>query len=183
MSTSKIQVTKEPKTKSPTNNFFLLHLRTFTLIASIVLIFFASVFFMLFTDLYLSSDSAKLFLGIILGFGAGVSFVLGESFRHKKVVYIILKTLALVLTAGLATYLFIYQTLPIYKDTHTFLKLFKRLSDGRVVFFLDRVNFQNGMNIEFNKVPWFIMCIVVVIVSFVTQAYNFVATLIRGTEE
>ena len=158
-------------------------IKSISSITAVVTIFLASIYFMLFTDLYLSSDSAKLFAGIGLGFGSGVFLVLGDYFRHKKPLYLTFKGIAIACCGGLVGYLFAYLTFPIYTDTRTFLKLFKQMQDGRVVFFLDKVNFKNAYSIEFTKDGWFIANIVIAIVSLVAQIVNYVVNIVFGVEE
>lgn len=151
-------------------------------IASTALIFFVGLFFLLFTDLYLHSTSPLLFAGIALTFGSGACFVLAESFRHKKWLFILLKAVALALVIGFVVFAICYRNFDIYASK-TFLKLFKRLPDGKLVFFLNKVQFKKGIDIEFTKDGWFISMIVFACIALATQAYNFIHNLIFGIEE
>lgn len=65
--------------------------------------------FVLFTDLYMSNSSGWLFFAIILAFGGGIFFLLADSFKDRRVLFLFLKLLAILFSVAFVFYLFKYK--------------------------------------------------------------------------
>jgi hypothetical protein len=154
-------------------------IRNISMIVGIAAVAAVGLFFILFADLYLKAESPELFLGIFFPLASVVLLVLSESFKHKPVVFYVMKIGAVVLAIAFIIYAFYFMGTARFEG-HTFYKLFKTFN-GKTVFFLSS-NFNDGIDIEFNKLPIYIIMIVFSIIGVIGQAVNVVFNKLVGLD-
>lgn len=157
-------------------------LRKISLIVGIAFVVGMGLLFILFTDLYLKADSTELFLAILFPLISVVAFVLSESFRHKPIVFIVLKCAGALFAVAFIIYIAYFMGTDLYLHTNTFLKLLREMEDGTKVTFLNGPKFQEGMDIAFDKTGLFVFMLVTSIVGAVGIAANTVSNLILGID-
>ena len=98
--------------------------KTISLLVGGLLILLVGLLFVLITDLYMSNTSGWLFFAIILSFGGGGLFLLSENFKHKRSLFLIAKSAAIVVSIGFIIYLFMFKSGDVYlsKITLKFIK-------------------------------------------------------------
>lgn len=121
-----------------------------------ILILLAGLVFVLFTDLYMSNSSGWLFFAIILAFGSGIAFLLSDSFKDKRVLFLILKVAGILLAAAFVVYLFKFRAGDAYLEKIT-LKFVK-----------NDQNYHPTVGVGGLYISW----IVVSILGIVVQIYN-----------
>lgn len=156
-------------------------IRNISMIVGIAAISAVGLFFILFVDLYLRGDSGELFIGIILPLASVVLLILAESFKHKPVVFYIMKAAAILFAIGFIIYAFSFMSSETFENTKTFFKL-TRTYDGKKVFFLNSEKFNDGIDIPFNKVPMYVTMIVVAFIGTIGTAVNTAANAVVGLD-
>lgn len=88
--------------------------KTISFLVGGVLILLVGLLFVLITDLYMGNTSGWLFFAIILSFGGGGLFLLSDNFKHKRGLFLILKSAAIILAIGFIIYLFMFKSSDAY---------------------------------------------------------------------
>ena len=154
-------------------------IRNISMIVGIAAVAAVGLFFILFTDLYLKAESPELFLGIFFPLASIVLFILSESFKHKPIVFYIMKGAAVLFAIAFIIYAFNFMSTARFEG-HTYFKLFKNYND-KTVFFLSS-KFNDGILIEFNKLPIYIIMIVFSFIGMIGQAVNGVFNKLVGLD-
>lgn len=146
-------------------------------------IFVCGLFFVLFTDLYLSNTSQSLFFAILFAFGSGIPIILAEKLKEKLAWFYTLKGVGAGLGIGYIIYLFVFRASEssVYGNT-TYLKLFKTYQEKTISLFND--NFaQRGMKIPLEYGGLYVALIVITFVVVAMQLANIASNLIFKPEE
>ena len=187
-------------------------LKKISLFVGGLLVIASGLLFILLADLYGHSGSIVLFIGVFLGVGGGILFILAESFRHKKVVYIVLKSLGITLSLLFIIYLFRMMSQDAEKmaeyaarrddyDQTNDLKFIEDVRlrmhevfnckpilklfkklDGRTIFAFNK-NFKNGLPIYFNYKGFHYTFIAFAITATAVQGFNLTYNIIKKIEE
>jgi len=156
-------------------------IKNISMIVGIAAVAAVGLFFIIYVDLYLKGDSVELFIGIILPLASIVMFILAESFKHKPSTFFFLKILAYLLAIGFIVYAFLFMQTPTFVDKRTTLKLIKTYGDSKV-FFLNATKFNDGIDIPFDKVPAYVVMLIVAIVGAVAQIINSIMNKVIGLD-
>ena len=187
-------------------------LKKISLLVGGLLVIASGLLFILLADLYGHSGSIVLFIGVLLGVGGGISFILAESFRNKKGVYITLKVIGIVLSLLFVVYLFRmmsqdaelmaeYAVRRNDVDQTNDLKFIEEVKlqmhevfncnatlklfkkfDGKTVFALSK-NFKNALPIAFNYKAFHYTFIAFGITAVAVQGFNLTYNIIKKIEE
>ena len=132
--------------------------KTISFLVGGILILAIGLLFVLITDLYMSNTSGWLFLSIILSFGGGILFLLSDNFKHKRSLFLILKSAGILISLGFIIYLFAFKNGNVYVSKIT-LKLIENAQ-----------GFNETVVIDGFYVSW----IVCAILSVLAQGFNLV---------
>ena len=77
--------------------------------ASCLVVFLAGLIYVLLSDVYLGNTAGWLFISILLSFGSGICFVLGETFKEKRWLTFVLKGVAIALAIGFIVFLYMFK--------------------------------------------------------------------------
>ena len=156
-------------------------IRNISMIVGVAAVSAVGLFFILFVDLYLKGNSGELFIGILLPLASVVMLVLAESFKHKPVVFYIMKAAAIVFAIGFIIYAFRFMNTDTFEKTKTVFKL-TRTYDGKKVFFLSGEKFNDGIDIAFDKVPFYVAMIVVSFLGAIGVSVNTAMNAVVGLD-
>lgn len=168
-------------------------LRNTFMTIGIILVGLVGLFFVLYVDLYLSGNSKELFVGIFFPLASIVFLVLAESFKHKPVVFYIMKIFAVLLAAGFVVYAFYFMTRGTYINGAPKTKLFREYAEdvieNGVIIDSNKYcvtvfsgKFLDGSPYRFDKAPAYIGMIVTSIVGTIAVAGNVVMNKLVGLD-
>ena len=98
--------------------------KTISFLVGGILILVTGLLFVLITDLYMSNTSGWLFFSIIFSFGGGGLFLLSDNFKHKRSLFLILKSAGILISIGFIIYMFVFKNSDVFLAKIT-LKLLK----------------------------------------------------------
>lgn len=156
-------------------------IRNISMIVGIAAVAAVGIFFILFADLYLKAISTELFLGIFFPLASIVCLILAESFKHKPMVFYILKGAAVALAIGFIVYAFVFMNMDRFNGT-TYFKLIRNNPEGGTVFFLNSTKFNDGIDISFDKLPIYVVMIVFAFIGMIGQVVNAVMNKLVGLD-
>ena len=123
---------------------------------------FVGIFFMLFTDLYMSEGAPALIVSTLCAMGGAIFTLLSVKFKHRPKIYFLFRWIGAILTIGLVFFLLYYYT----------------------VHAGDAVKYKYVDTLELLKVGGILLgCLIASAVAACTTATNLVFNAVNGVEE